>query len=241
MVGESIGFFDESGIHDAAKVMALGGWVASIETWESFQDQWASVLKSAGASVFRFSDLDNNHGEFKGWSPWRKRNLMEDLFKILRRHDLQGVCAAIVMPEYKEVVSGSGTVLEKRHSPYIICQEFCMEVICKQIPEKVLYIFEEQRDFRSFAVSNFWDTKDRFPEWSPKMSGIVFRPKKEFAGLQVADLLVYETAKSLHNRLYDPTRPVRKSMIALLKAKKDNLIGGYFDRDGAKILLDWNV
>jgi hypothetical protein len=240
MIEESVGFFDESGTHASAKILALGGWIASIAEWESFQKQWDKALRAAGASTFRFADFDNSRGVFEGWGAWRKENLITELFKILRRHDLRGVSAAIVMPEYREVVAGTGSLLEEKHSPYVICQQLCIELICKHIPEKVFCVFEDQREFRSFAVQNYWDTKDRFPEWASKMSGIAYRPKTQFAGLQAADLLIYETAKSLHNRLFDPSRPIRKSMKALIKAKGENLIGEYFDKDGAKALLQWN-
>ena len=113
-------------------------------------------------------------------------------------------------------------------------------MISKRSPLPVLYVFEEQREFRSFALQNFWDTKNKFPEWAPKMAGITYVPKGKLTGLQAADLLVYETAKSHSNRIHDPSRPVRKSLAALLKCKRDQMIGGYFDRFACRKLLQWN-
>jgi hypothetical protein len=233
-----VGFFDESGIHESARILGVGGWVASAEEWDRFIARWEAALARNGAKIFHFADFDNSRGEFSGWSIFRKQNLIKDLFRVLNQRDLFGFCACIVMPEYKATAVGSGTALEEKHSPFVICQQYCIEMISKRLNKNVFYIFDKQQEFDSPAIQNFRDTKTRFPEWSEKMSGIAFRSKIEFSPLQAADLLVYESAKSLHNWLYDSTRPIRKSMKALLK-KRDRLVGGYFDRNGCEIILDW--
>jgi len=233
-----IGFFDESGIHESARILAVGGWVASAEEWERFTPRWKAALEGNGAKTFHFADFDNARGNFSDWSALQKQNLIKDLFRVLNQSDLFGFCGSIVMPEYKAVAAGSGTALEERHSPFVICQQYCIEMICKRIDAKVFYIFDRQQEFDSPAIQNFWDTKKKLPEWSEKMDGIAFRSKNEFIPLQAADLLVYESAKSLHNWLYDPSRSVRKSMRALLK-RRERLVGGYFDKDGCAIVRDW--
>jgi hypothetical protein len=45
--------------------------------------------------------------------------------------------------------------MEKKHSPYIMCQTYLTERICQQIDKSVFYIFEEQREFQPFAEQNF--------------------------------------------------------------------------------------
>ena len=121
-----------------------------------------------------------------------------------------------------------------------MCQTYLTEKICQQIDKSVFYVFEEQREFQPFAAQNFWDIKDKFPDRGSKMDGLAYRPKSEWPGLQAADLLVYETAKSLANRLYDPSRPARQSMLALLRCKKENMHAAWFDEAAAKQWLQWN-
>jgi hypothetical protein len=70
------------------------------------------------------------------------------------------------------------------------------------------------------------------------MGTISFQSKNDFVELQAADLLAYETAKSTHNRFFDPQRPIRKSMLALVR-KKNRLVGGFVDKDCSKTILDW--
>lgn len=240
ITAEWLGFFDESGTHQQAKVLAVGGWVAAWPEWEDFEYRWNAANKKHGVEVFRFSDCDNSRGEFKDWKAPQKIALMKDLFRVIDRHEIYGFCAIITMDDYKRVVQGTGSALEQKHSPYVICEFYLFELICKYINHPVRYILEEQPEFKGFGRSAFWETRDRFPQWTDKMVDITYRPKPKFAGLQAADLLVYETAKSHHNRLYDPTRKTRESMVGLLKAKKDKLKGGWLDEKAIRVLLEWN-
>jgi len=234
------GFFDESGTHEKAKVLAVGGWVASVQEWDDFDHYWQAALKKHGVTTFHFTDCDNSHGEFQGWSGPKKIALIKDLIRVMCHHDVHGFCAAITMPDYSSVVRGSGSVLEKKHSPYVMCQSYLIEKICQQIDRPVLYVFEEQQEFQAHGASNFADIKSRFPERVSKMAGIKYLPKTKFSGLQAADFLVYETAKSHANRVYDPSRPARQSLLALLKCKKKNMHAVSFDETAARQWLEWN-
>jgi hypothetical protein len=240
VIDEAYGFFDESGCHAAAKILTVGGWVATLSEWEKFERQWRLALKREGVSEFHFTDFDNNRGEYRGWSKERKEGFIKRIFKVLDSRDLKGFSGAIHIPDFKEVTQGSGTQLEEKPSPYLICQQYCIEMISKTINQKVYYVFDQQLELDHPAVVNFYQTKNRFPEWGEKMAGISFQSKSDFVELQAADLLAYETAKSTHNRFFDPTRPVRKSMLALVR-KRNRLVGGYIDKDCSRTILDWQT
>jgi hypothetical protein len=240
-LGERLyGFFDESGTHDGARVLALGGWVGTEEDWEDFQTHWDAALAKHGVSAFHFSKCENGRGEFEGWSSSKKARLTEDLIRVICRHNIQGFCGAIPMGYYKGIVQGSGSILEEKHSPYVLLESYLIEIICKKVHSPVHYVFEEQREFRKFAISNSWDIREKFPGRDKKMAAIVYRPKAKYAGLQAADLLVYESAKSLGNRLYEPSRPARQSMLALVRCKGKDMEGGWFDEAADKKWLEWN-
>jgi hypothetical protein len=240
VLDEAYGFFDESGCHGAAKILTVGGWVATLDEWEKFAKQWKVTLKREGVNAFHFTDFDNNRGEFEGWSAGRKEEFIRRIFKVLDSRDLHGFSGTIHVPEFKEVVRGSNTRLEEKPSPYLICQQYCIEMISKRIDRIVHYVFDRQQELDHPAKQNFYATKDKFPEWGEKMSVISFQSKDDFIELQAADLLAYETAKSTHNRFFDPSQPVRKSMLALIR-KKNRLVGGFIDKDCSKSILDWQA
>jgi Protein of unknown function (DUF3800) len=231
------GFFDESGIHAGAKILTVGGWIASEEEWEAFARQWRTTLKRAGVSAFHFVDFNHSTKEFEGWTPRWKEEVLRQLFSVIERRDLMGVSGAIVMDDFNSVVgSSSGTVLHEKHGPYWVSLQYCVEVISKRVNDEVLYCLDRQQEFDSPLRDSFHSLKVARTDYAPMMAGITFASKFDYPELQAADLLVGETAKSLHNRLYDPERPLRKSFIALLEMRK-KLVGGYFDREGIRNLL----
>ncbi len=142
------------------------------------------------------------------------------------------------MPEYREVVAGTATPLEEKERPYLVCLQYCVEMISKLASGPVRYVLDRQDEFDSYAIATFNRIRELHPAWAEKMGDVAYMAKTDVAPLQAADLLVYETAKSLNNRLYDPGRPFRKSMLALA-SKPNRLQGGYFDRDGVVQMLDW--
>lgn len=237
-VFSQLGFFDESGIHDVSNITVVAGWIASVEEWEKFERHWKLLLKNERLTAFHYTDFDNNRGEFKRWSKSRKEQVIQNIFKIIDSRDLRGFSGAIHMPEYKGVVSGSGTRLENKPSPYLICQQYCLEMVSKKVAQDVYYVFDRQDEFDKPAIDNFWSTKNDFPQWGKYMAGISYKSKGQFVALQAADLLAYETCKSINNKLFRPDLPIRKSMLALVR-KRQRLVGGFIDKDGIRHILEW--
>lgn len=230
-------FFDESGIHAGAKILAVGRWVGTQDEFETLASHWNTALRRAGVKAFHFVDFNHGIKEFAGWTPRWKEAFLRDLFDVLDRRELTGVSSAILMDDFKEVIkNSSGTVLHEKHGPYWVCLNYCIGVISKRVHDEVVYVVDRQKDFDSSLRDSFENLRAIRPDYAPKMGGITFRPKADFPQLQAADLLVGETAKSLQNRLHDPKRPVRKSFLALLEMRK-KLVGGYYDSNSIQDML----
>ncbi len=231
-------YLDESGSHDKSKIFALAGYYGELEEWETFGRHWKCALEQAGLKgvPFHAADFEGGYDIFKDWSVARKIDLMEKLINVIDRRDLHGVAGAIVMREYKEAVTGESEFLEEKWAPYIVCQQLCYQKILKKTATDVAFVHDRQEEYDYPAQQWFFEYKDAHPEHADRMKSVTFSSKKDYLPLQAADLLAYETAKGLHNRLYDSERPHRKSMLAL--ARKKRLDGGFFDKNGSKFLVD---
>ena len=178
-------FFDESGIHAGAKILTVGGWIASQEEWESFACQWRTTLKRAGVSAFHFVDFNHSVKEFKGWTPRWKEDVLRALFSVIERRDLMGVSGAIVMDDLKSIIGGSsGTILHKTYGPYWVCLQYCVEVISKRVNDEVLYCLDRNQEFDSPLRNSFASLKEARADYAPKISGIIFKSKFDYCGTQ---------------------------------------------------------
>lgn len=231
-------YLDESGSHADSKIFALAGYYGDTQEWGIFSRQWKVALDRAGLNdnPFHMADFESCHGIFEGWSSSRKVALIEDLVGVIDRRELRGVGAAIVMEDYKEVVAGASEFLENKWAPYVVCQQLCYQIILKHTNADIIFIHDRQDEYDYPARSWFLDYKDGHPEVADRMKGITFSSKSDFRPLQAADILAYETAKGLHNVLYDPNRPHRRSMLAL--ARRRRLDGRFFDRNGSEYLVN---
>src|SRR3989304_2601382 len=64
-------FIDESGTEEPAPrdVFMMGGWLANVETWERFSDDWHKELgKSPAIAYFKHWEAKSLSDQFAGWS-----------------------------------------------------------------------------------------------------------------------------------------------------------------------------
>jgi hypothetical protein len=120
-------FFDESGIHAGAKILTVGGWVATEDEFASLASHWNTTLRRVGVNAFHFVDFNHSIKQFAGWSPKWKEMFLRDLFDVLRRREVMGVTCGIVMDDLKNAIKdSSGTVLHEKYGPYWVCLQYCV-------------------------------------------------------------------------------------------------------------------
>src|SRR5208282_1212025 len=64
-------FIDESGTETAGPndIFSMGGWVASVEAWENFSDDWDRELHRAPAiPYFKQKEANSKTEQFAGWA-----------------------------------------------------------------------------------------------------------------------------------------------------------------------------
>ena len=112
-----IAHIDESGTHDKAKSIAVGGLVARASAWSKFSKAWGKVLKDAGASYYHAAELESLKGEYRHWTNAKKVAFQKDLIREVRRATSYGVACGVSLADYRAVVP----VGEGHGSPYMAC------------------------------------------------------------------------------------------------------------------------
>ena len=80
-------FIDESGNNPQDVVFLMAGWVADVETWESFSDDWDSVLRRPPAiSYFKHHEAKAQSEQFEGFTPKQADRKILELALVIDRH-----------------------------------------------------------------------------------------------------------------------------------------------------------
>lgn len=105
-------YFDESGIHDGAKVCVVAGYYGSQSAWRRFEGQWNKILvdypeitvKGFHAKVFFGRDDKRQRvGEYKGWPDDKAEKLLERLVQTIIRSRIFPIGFGLVVDDFNSL------------------------------------------------------------------------------------------------------------------------------------------
>ena len=218
-------YFDESGIHDGSPVVTVGGYFGEPAAWRDFTKEWNRTKRPI--KVFHAVDAQNLQGEFEGWSPEDRDELVKRLLPIIPKHPVAAVLMGINLDAFKEAMRGRSDLQEIFGTPYTACFQWALQSLVEHAEkfnfDERIACFHESNDFQREARESFDfimnDSRYR------NISSLTFGRKEDFVPLQAADILAYEGNK----RLRDLSRPQRRSFAAL-EPDNGRFLFGMFDK-----------
>ncbi len=223
-----IAFFDESRILDEEAgvpgVVAVAGYLGEAGMWQSsFSPAWQAVLASAHKPIseFKTSDCRQGVGEFTGWSRPNRDALTRDLVSVIAdpAHNLIGFGAAVLMQD--ALFTSDVRQQNRRHFAYWWCTQSVLHDainLAEAWPgaETLRAVYDEEKDLGPRLLETYPFFRDLVPGFADRVAAPEFGRSHQLAPLQAADLLAYETAKELRNRL--EARAPSKALVRLVES-----------------------
>jgi hypothetical protein len=224
-------YFDDAGGADHGYTV-VAGWIASVEQWAAFAEDWETLLSEYGLASFTMKECAQWQGPFKCWREEQRRSFIRRACQILKTHVQYGYASIVQHAEYLEV-NKAYKLREYTKSEYALAGVTCVRNVWEWgkvhhpgVPMEV--IFHQGTKGRG-GLAELMEEEFKY---SP-----IFRSASEQEGprpvipLQVADFLAYEVRKV---RKDDPseTRPIEKHRISLrMLISVPNDWGQYTEQD----------
>jgi hypothetical protein len=215
-------YMDES--HDGAgkKAFAIGGCLGSFDEWLILELLWDTAMDGR---TFHMTDCESMHGEFsegKGWNRDTTRELIRTLISIIRGRGILSFGSSVLVEDFKEIFPD-----ERETSLQYLCFQHCIAQLAEwasMYHETVSFVFDQNKDFAPTAHRLF-DQLRAVTQWkhADLLGTLVFQSRTTFIGLQVADLIAYESYKYAHNERFRADLPMRKSLNKIVASGKYNL------------------
>jgi Protein of unknown function (DUF3800) len=126
-VREFFAYFDESGTHDGAPVIVLGGLLGSAEQFEDLGARLDAVCDHYGFSVFHAVEFKNGKGEFKGWAPEKKLSLAVVFSNLVEETMTAAAMALLVKADYQTIYRADPSNPKvSKDSAYGLCFRMCL-------------------------------------------------------------------------------------------------------------------
>lgn len=191
-------FFDDSGTHDGAPVLTVGGLLGTDAQWNRFAAAWTALLAHPLDGMpplkqFHLSPCRAGSGEFLDYNE-AERNRITFLFRrLIIDIDMVTIAAAVDKAAWNELVVGD---MHDRMGDaigycYVKCVDLVLSTIRLRKPgEKVMIAFDQGTKRHLEEWSRYYQMQpDRYPE----IETIFFAPVNKVVALQGADMIATET------------------------------------------------
>lgn len=242
-------YFDEAGFSENA--FALCGYVAPKDEWKNgFEKKWSKLLQNpCEHKVGSFHEesickpLEYLHAaemdgmgkkRFRLLGPRNRRYLIDSSIGIVKRSGIIGVGSAVLKASYEKLDDHTREIVG---NAYMMCFQFILSEVARtsqmflgKSTENIAYIFERSPRWAE-ALHNMWNVIYDVPGLRKlyRMGTLTFADKCEFAPLQAADRLAFETKKHF-------TDPVERAEWKSL-TEWDQHHGRYFNDEGIQDLV----
>ncbi len=236
-------FFDESTDENiGARCYTVAGFLGPLEECLRLDCAWADFLKRTGVKYFKTSQCEYGFGEFAQFRddpndlsrPFSKRE--KDLFTgikisavdvIMAHPEMYGVGSVLLLPDYHRLTQEYERAAKVLPRPYYLCSTLTLmesgqmmnKLNAKSEPDARGYlrpIFDSHEEYSGSMKLGF----DGFCLKNPLSSKYLLSPHyeddKDYLCLQAADVLAYESRRTLVGLQYE-NRAENKAMARLKK------------------------
>jgi hypothetical protein len=211
-------YFDESGSPDEGKALVVAGYVASVEQWLKFDDEWREALARERVKRFHMRDFAHSKREFESWQGDQKRRtaFIKTLVKIIRANVRKSFSQAVILEDYNKV-NEKYLLAEQLLLPYPLCAFACARAVNSWAKDHgyidpVLHIYEDgathKKQFKRLM---------EYQEYPDP----IFGTKDDYVAFQAADLVVWESLKFYTQRESRTFKRFRQSYEALYSMPYD--------------------
>jgi len=191
-------WFDDSGKDGKSPVFVLAGYLATVEDWCGFADDWKTLLHQGpkplnyikGYEAFGFNK------QFIGWNEAERDSRLMEFLEIVDRYSSKGLAIVIPHDLFNTILKQT---FQPFKNPYMFAYALCFSVMLhfahgNPDREPIELIFDRDVIKRRQAENAY---KDMYRVYPPDYTALLgrdeprFEDDKQFNPLQAADLLAY--------------------------------------------------
>jgi len=203
------GYFDDAGkLSDPKSVsLVIGGFIGTMDRWESLFSQWQPVLDRHGLSYFNGKECEHGNGEFSKYkddkwkTPQNRWDVRLELASVIVESGLVGFVSGVVAADFKALTPSEKKRIGK---PFSLAAQ-TLVVIAKdwanhnRVYERFPYLFEAGSEgYGEFSevFNQIMKHEIRRNAYRMESCGLV---GKECIGAQAADLIASEYSHCLNS------------------------------------------
>lgn len=190
-------FFDDSGSDGTGPICLIAGYIASVDSWCKFSDEWEVALESAPRIKYlKMAEAEGHRGEFAGWKQSDIDSKLIKLAKIIRRHVIGAVGSMVGCRVYEQVAKGRlPETIDHPYWPCFIGVKLTTLMLYREhcLGGKIDVVFDQQGigyERRGNLIHEGWKEAIE-QDYLDVLGGLEFHDDREVLPLQTADMIAW--------------------------------------------------
>lgn len=223
-----VAFFDETGRASSTEFVGMAACVGLWSHWQEFNSRWTRALVDHGAPYLHMVEFAHFRGPFTGWTEPQRQGLMRACLDSLSDLELYFFSAVMKASDFENLPEEDKKGLE---DPYLCLFQECLHGVALTghldlIGERVDVVYSQQDEFRR-RFQQMYQQWSRFSVDGRRLGRLSFGDMRRTPGLQLADLVAYESLHHYHLRAHQPHRPPRIPFVAIISHQHRLGAGGF--------------
>jgi hypothetical protein len=211
-------FSDDSGSDGTTPFFVLAGYVAEVERWNAFSEDWGMMLeRQPRIEYFKMREAESRRGQFGGWSIEQAVAKQIQLAECIKRHARFGIGSFVSHRAYNAIMRDR--LPPTCDSPYWLCfMEIVQGLINVSVDsevQKVNFVFDTQGEgYERRGKMSFGGLREIFQEMGIPHKDIIgsisYDDDRNVLPLQAADMLAWHMRRHTDKALsgINEERPV---------------------------------
>jgi hypothetical protein len=224
-------YFDESFDGSRKKVFVAGGFLGRNSSWFHLEHRWNQLLQKYELPYYRAVDCEHGRGAFEKFRTHHTGHLLlEDRQKlslirlefidaILAGKDIAGFAVGIDLRAFADVCDSESKLQAFGGTPFYYGYHLAMLSAAREVNRfyggMIAFVGDRHEEYSGLMLRTHDNLKNANPELRHTLGRVMFEDKKQYIGLQVADLFIYEVKRSLEVRLDQSGHGEREEMARL--------------------------
>lgn len=223
-------YFD-AGLQEKTRVYYVAGYVGFPDDWKVFDRKWRAFLRRNNLPHFHMTDYVARVEHYKGWSDSLRLAIMQRIVALVAGSVRLGVAMALLLDDYDRLSAEDKKLIP---DTYGLCLTACVAKTARLLHDsgirtaEIDYVFESGdagQGRTRVALEELFANPATRKQYA--LRSLTFEPKASFPGLQLADVLAWETGRYVPRALGWESSPLRKSFRGLLENNQHS--GGVID------------
>jgi hypothetical protein len=195
---------DESGKMADSDFVCLSAYIAGDDAWNKFSEEWANLLRFHDIPYVHMKEAMALSGPYekKGWDTAKRNSVLAEFALIIRKTIWAGFGVAVDAKYFRQMPSEAR---KKMGDAQIFCFQRMIHLVIQKLREvgyepRISMVFDDSEEYSTRCYRVWSRLRVLRPEIRDRIPAITFADDRVFNPLQAADMLAWESNKSLRLR-----------------------------------------